>query len=169
MKYRFCPACGGALATRPVPQDEHERLVCQGCGLVFYQNSKPCVGALVVREDGRLLLVRRNIEPFKGAWDLPGGFLELGEHPDAGVVREVQEETGLTIRPRDLLGIYMDWYGPEGDATLNLMYLVEIVGGDARPASDAEAIGWFGPDELPEHIAFTCNRQALADWRKRFP
>lgn len=167
MQYRFCPVCGGGLEQRIPPGDEHERLVCSVCGFVFYQNSKPCASAIVVR-DGKVLLARRAIEPFKGWWDLPGGFLELGEHPEAGMVRELLEETGLTVRPAELLGIYMDWYGDSEEASLTLTYLAEIVSGVPKPASDVAELAWFGPNELPQQIAFAYNnRQALDDWRKR--
>ena len=167
-EYRFCPVCSAQLGHLVPPGDEQERLVCSGCGFVFYQNSKPCAAALVARE-GKVLLARRGIEPFKDWWDLPGGFLELGEHPEAAVVRELLEETGLAVRPTALLGIYMDWYREPSEATLVLTYLVDIVAGEPRPASDVADLAWFSPDDLPERIAFTCNRAALDDWRKRLP
>ncbi len=167
MDYRFCPVCGGDLAPQIVTLGDPRRPVCQRCGFVSYQNSKPCVGALLVGDDGRILLTRRAIPPFAGWWDLPGGFLELGEHPEGGLIRELQEETGLTVEPQGLIGIYMDQYGDGGDATLNLMYLARVVAGVLYPASDVDAIAWFRPNELPEDIAFTCNRRALDDWRKQ--
>jgi ADP-ribose pyrophosphatase YjhB (NUDIX family) len=151
MKYSFCPQCGGRLATRLI--DQHERLVCGSCAFIFYQNSKPCVGALIV-EQGRLLLVKRVANPFKGYWDIPGGFLEAGEHPQAGAIREIHEETGLLIQPGELLGIFMDVYGETGEPTLNIFYLAAIIGGEARPGSDAMQLEWFDLDSLPEQIAF---------------
>ena len=94
MTYPFCPNCGGPLGLRVPAGDSHERLVCDNCAFIFYQNSKPCAEALVLR-DGKVLLAQRAVEPFHGAWDIPGGFLENGEHPQDGVVRELREETGL--------------------------------------------------------------------------
>lgn len=164
--FRFCPVCSASLDRRVPPGDEHERLVCSACGFVFYRNSKPCASAIVV-QDGKVLLARRGIDPYKGWWDLPGGFLELGEHPEAGIIRELQEETGLTVRPGKLLGIYMDSYHEPSEATVVMTYLVETVDAEPHPASDVVELAWFGPGELPEDIAFTCNRQALDDWRKR--
>jgi ADP-ribose pyrophosphatase YjhB (NUDIX family) len=130
-----------------------------------FLNSKPCAGGLVVR-DGRLLLVRRAFEPFKGWWDVPGGFLEAGEHPVDGVVRELREETGLEVRPGDLFGIYMDRYGADGHPTLNVYYRCEVVGGAERAGDDAAELGWFAPDALPDRIAFENGRQIIADWRR---
>src|SRR5438105_4240038 len=100
--FRFCPDCGSEL-----PAVSTERLIsqtCHGCGAVHWRNAKPCAGALVVR-DGRVLLGRRAIEPARGAWDIPGGFLEPWESPADAAVREVHEETGLDVRVTSLLTV----------------------------------------------------------------
>ena len=159
MKYSFCPKCGSRLALRLI--DQYERLVCDRCDFVFYQNSKPCVGALIVDQD-KLLLVRRGAEPFKGYWDIPGGFLEPGEHPEAGAMREIFEETGLQIQLGDLLGIFMDIYETSGDPTLNIFYTATVAGGEARPGSDATHLQWFDLDALPQQIAFKSAHEVLA-------
>lgn len=159
MRYSFCPKCASNLILQII--DHHERLVCSGCGFVFYQNSKPCVGALIL--DGRnLLLVKRAEEPFKGYWDIPGGFLEAGEHPEAGALREILEETGLQIELGRLLGIFMDVYTTTGDPTLNLFYTAVVTGGEARAGSDANGLQWFDLDALPEQIAFRSAHEVLA-------
>lgn len=166
LSYRFCPKCGGELARKFVEQEGHHRLVCQSCGFIFYLSSKPTASALVIR-DGKVLLVERAIEPYKGWWDVPGGFTEDGEHPEEAVRRELREETGLEIRILGLLGIFMDAYvyGSVEDHTLNLYYLAEPIGGDPWPGSDAASLGWFGKDELPDRVAFQCSRDALVVWR----
>jgi 8-oxo-dGTP diphosphatase len=142
---------------------------CPACGAVHFRNAKPCAGAIIARE-GRVLLGRRNREPYLDWWDIPGGFLEHDEHPEAGAVRELREETGIDITLTCLLGIYLDVY-PYGDptdpdTTLNLVYLATAPGGEPRPAVDAAAIGWFGPDDLPDNLAFAHLAAALADWRR---
>jgi 8-oxo-dGTP diphosphatase len=119
-----------------------------------------------VIRDGRVLLVRRAIEPFCGYWDIPGGFLEAEEHPAAGVVREIEEETGLRIRLTALLGIYIATYGAESEYTLNIHYLAEVVSGEPRPASDVSELAWFAPHELPSDLAFRSDYQALEDWQR---
>ena len=154
----FCSACGGPVV------EAGGRFDCSRCGRRHFLNSKPCAGGLVVH-DGRLLLVRRAFEPFKGWWDVPGGFLEAGEHPVDGVVRELREETGLEVRPGGLVGIYMDRYGPDGDPTMSLYYQCEVIGGAERAGDDATELGWFRPDALPDRIAFENGRQVIADWR----
>lgn len=159
MNYSFCPKCGGRLALRLI--DQHERLMCGQCRFVFYQNSKPCVGVLII-DQGKLLLVKRAIEPFKGYWDIPGGFLEPGEHPETGAVREILEETDLHIQLGKLLGIFMDVYETTGDPTLNLFYTAVVTGGEARAGSDAAHVHWFDLDALPEQIAFKSAHKVLA-------
>ena len=158
-RFRFCSNCGVALSLDEGPQ------VCGHCGAEHYEHSCPCAGALVVK-GGWLLLVKRGVDPYKGCWDIPGGFLEAGEHPEDGAVREVQEETGLKVEMRGFFGAYIDTYGQGGDYTLNLFYLAEPIGGKPRPASDAQALAWFPPGGLPEPLAFSHIRQVLEDWRR---
>lgn len=166
MQRKFCSACGGALMAAEEP---HGPQRCAACGVEHFRNSKPCAGAVVVR-NGRVLLVRRAIEPFKDHWDIPGGFLHEGEHPEDGVVHEVLEETGLRVRLGGLLGIYMDRYGGDDadEWTLNIYYVAEpLDDAEPRAADDAGEIAWFAPDTLPMEIAFNHGRQVLADWRAR--
>ena len=122
--------------------------------------------------DGRLLLIRRAIDPWRGCWDIPGGFCEPDEHPVDAVVREVREEVGLDVRVTGFLGMWMDTYGggdggAPPDATLNCYYLATVDDGvaavDPREATEA---AWFAPDALPDDIAFPHHaRQVLEGWR----
>ncbi|MCX6022561.1 MAG: NUDIX hydrolase [Chloroflexi bacterium] len=163
---RFCPRCGGALELRHLERDHQERLICVACGRVQYKHSSICASALVLADDGRVLLVRRGIEPFKGFWDIPGGFLEEAEHPEDGARRELREETGLDVRLTRLIGVYMDVYGGERVPTLNFFYEAQAIGGEAAADDDAVAIGWFARNALPplDEVAFDCCRRALSDW-----
>lgn len=164
MHFKFCPACGGVLAPAAGP---HQPQRCAACGAEHFHNSKPCAGVLVVRR-GRVLLAKRAIEPFKGCWDIPGGFLNEDEHPEDGARRETLEETGLRVRLGQCLGIYMDRYGNSKAAkwTLNIYYLAEpLDDADPRAADDASELAWFAPDELPARMAFEHEDQVLADWR----
>lgn len=151
---KFCAECGAPL----VGFDDHgvQRRRCSRCGRVAYVNSKPTVGAVLVR-DGRVLLSKRKHPPHAGLWDLPGGFLESGEHPEAGVLREVREETGLDARVVRLAGIAMGRYG-ELD-TLNLVYELAAEG-EADARDDSLEMRWFPLDALPE-MAFAHERRLL--------
>jgi ADP-ribose pyrophosphatase YjhB (NUDIX family) len=161
--YRFCPKCGAGLLTQLM--EGQERLVCEGCGFVLYVNPRPTTCAVVVEGD-RVMLVRRAVAPRRGCWDLPGGFLERGEHPAEGIKRELREETGLEIELLEALGFFLDAYPEPGETTLNLYYIARVIGGEPKPGSDVAEIRWFPRDALPpmEEIAFPNNRAALAAW-----
>src|SRR5574342_686155 len=96
--YRFCPECGGPLAARLLKGGDPERLVCTGCGVVFYLDPKVAVGAIIRSDDGRVVLVRRAIEPGYGLWVFPGGYVDRGETPQSAAIREAREECGLDVR-----------------------------------------------------------------------
>ncbi len=147
------------------------RAACPACGFVIYAHSDPTACALCVDEEGRLLLVRRARDPDKGKWDLPGGFLQEGEHPLDALRRELREETGLEIEPEDIVGVFVDRYGEGEDApaTLNLYWTARVVGGQPQAADDVSELRWFAPAELPppEEIAFRNVAEAIATWRRR--
>ena len=117
------------------------------------------------------MLVRRAIEPKKGKWDTPGGFLEEGEAPLDGLKRELREETGLEIEPGEFIGALIDLYGdrPEAQFVLSLNWAARILGGTPAPADDVSEICWFASDELPseEEIAFASVASLVRRWRER--
>ena len=164
-----CPRCGADLV-RGVPHgDDEERTHCPACGLVLYDNPAPTASALVVDAEGRVLLARRGIDPFRGMWDAPGGFVRPGESGEGAARRELREETGLEIDVGEVLAIVPDTYGDDGEATFNVFYLARVAGGEPAAASDVSELRWFAPGELPgaELIAFPCVVEALARWRAR--
>jgi ADP-ribose pyrophosphatase YjhB (NUDIX family) len=161
--WNFCPRCRGELSGTDARRE------CGACGFVVYASSKPTAGALCEDADGRVLLVRRAFEPFKGRWDIPGGFLEAGEDPLDGMRRELREETGLEVEPDRFLGIWMDKYGGDStaEATLNLYWTARVVGGEPAPADDVTELAWFDGDELPAagELTFENVPHVLAAWR----
>jgi ADP-ribose pyrophosphatase YjhB (NUDIX family) len=163
--WKFCPRCRSEL------RGEEQRVECPECGFIAYSSSKPTAGALCEDEDGRVLLARRADEPFKARWDIPGGFLEEGEHPLDGIRRELREETGLEVEPVDFLGVWMDRYGGDStaEATLNLYWTARVVGGEPQAADDVDALQWFAADELPPagELAFENVPLVLSAWRAR--
>ena len=88
--YRFCPTCAGELESRLLKKGEPERLVCTRCGQVIYLDPKVAVGTIVRADDGRLVLVRRAIEPGYGLWVFPGGYVDRGEAVTAAAIREAR-------------------------------------------------------------------------------
>jgi ADP-ribose pyrophosphatase YjhB (NUDIX family) len=163
--WQWCPRCREEL------RGDESRVECGACGFVSYASSKPTAGALVEDGDGRLLLARRAKEPFKGRWDIPGGFLEEGEHPLDGLRRELREETGLEVEPLEFLGVWMDRYGGDStaEATLNLYWTARVESGEARAADDVDDLRWFERDELPppDALAFENVPLVLAAWLAR--
>jgi 8-oxo-dGTP diphosphatase len=160
--WRFCPRCAAHLA-------HHEgKVECEACGFVHYASAAPAVSALVVDDEGRLLLARRAYEPDAGRWDALGGFLDEGEGPLEGLRRELAEEAGVEIEVGDFVGAYADRYGEgeEASAVLNLVWEARIASGEPVPADDVAALGWFARDELPSdaELAFRWLAPCLRAW-----
>jgi ADP-ribose pyrophosphatase YjhB (NUDIX family) len=163
--WKFCPRCAASIEV-----EAGTRARCPACAYQAYANPKPTACAVCTDADGRVLLARRGNEPCKGRWDLPGGFLDEGEHPLDALRRELLEETGLEVEPLDFLGIWMDWYELNDDrqSTLNLYWTARILDGKLEAADDVSELGWFGPDELPPAAGFAFHiAEVLAVWRQQ--
>jgi ADP-ribose pyrophosphatase YjhB (NUDIX family) len=104
--YRFCPRCGGPLERRTLKATEPERPVCARCGFVFYLDPKVAVGTIIQSHSGRIVLVRRAIEPGYGKWVFPGGYVDRGETLTSAAMREAREECGLDVRLDALVNLY---------------------------------------------------------------
>jgi len=159
-RYRFCPRCGGALSRRKT--DGQDRLVCQACDFIFYQNPVPAVAVIIPRGKS-IVLVKRAEEPLRGHWCLPAGFMELDETPEQCAIRETREETGLDIEVTRLFGVEKGGDDPRAQVVL-IIYLAKHLGGELRAGDDASEAGLFGPQELPPDIAFRTHRRAIAKY-----
>jgi 8-oxo-dGTP diphosphatase len=110
------------------------------------------VGAVII-EGGCVLLVRRDTEPLRGEWSVPGGMLELGEKLRDGVRREVQEETGIDVEPGDVLdvfdSIFADTLGRTQYHYVLIDYLCRPLGGEPRAGSDVSDVRWVSAEALP--------------------
>ena len=134
------------------------------------------VGAVII-EQNRVLLVQRGREPLKGKWSLPGGMLELGESLAEGVVREVQEETGLVVEVIELVELLDRVHresGPDGERVryhyVIADYLCRVVGGTLQASSDADAVRWIERAEWNSHSALALDpvtiRVIEAGWQR---
>jgi len=160
----FCPQCGAPLERRDV--GDRVRPVCPACGFIYYLNPVVAAGALV-EQAGRVLLIRRGVEPGKGLWGLPAGYVEADESAEEAAIRETREECGLDVALDGLIGVYS--FGQDtGSRGVLILYAAHVVGGEPRAGDDATEVAWFAPDALPpeEEIAFWTHRQALRDWRR---
>ena len=160
--WRHCPRCASAL------RQEDERVECGACGFRHYASSLPTAAAFVLDDDGRILLARRAYEPDAGKWDVPGGFLEEGEDPVAGLRRELREEAGIEVEVGDFVGAFTDTYGDahEANHVLNLVWEARIAKGEPTPNDDVSELRWFPKDAIPEDVelAFRWLAAGLRDW-----
>ncbi len=119
----------------------------------FPERPVAAVGAIVFRE-GKVLLVRRGVEPSAGLWSIPGGAVELGETLHEALVREVKEETGLEVKPTRLVDVYNTIVEREGRIQYHYViidYLCEYVSGDLQASSDVEEVRWVDPSSLGDY------------------
>jgi 8-oxo-dGTP diphosphatase len=159
--YRYCPVCGGELESRVLKATDPMRLVCTTCGFVFYLDPKLAVGAIVTDDDGRIVLVRRAIEPGYGKWVFPGGYVDRGEEVQLAAVREAREETGLDIRIERLLNVY----SYPGRAPVIVVYTARVTGGCLACDEEGLEAKFFENAAIPwDQLAFRSTREALAEF-----
>ena len=156
---RFCPLCGGGLAFEPVPPDQREHPVCSQCRFIFYMNPK-VVACTIPELDGRVLLTRRTINPARGLWTYPGGYVDYGETVTDAAMRETWEETGLKVDLDGLVGVYTFPGAP-----VIIVYNARVMSGTLTPCSENDLLEWCAPTDIPwERLAFPSTRAALRDW-----
>ena len=155
-----CPHCS---------EPAEEPLVCDRCGWRWYANPKPAAGVLLERrsEDGEpsVLLLLRAMDPGRGAWDLPAGYLDPGESFEAAARREAREEAGIDVELLALSGVY---HSPAANA-VTVVYRARPVDAGAEVLVDAESSShaWVPRSEVRgwlRRIAFSSMAAALADW-----
>lgn len=160
---RFCMHCGQRLMTATPEGDRRRRLVCMDCGFVHYINPRPVAATIPEREDGRILLVRRAIQPRMGTWAFPGGYMDVDETAEEAAARETMEEANLAVDQLLLLGVYTR---PEPGVVI-VVYEARAVG-EASAGDETSEIGWFHAHEIPwGDLSFDSTMWALRDWAKR--
>jgi len=160
---KFCPRCG-----TPVIRKElfgRTRPVCPQCEWIHFEDPK-VAAAVLIEQDGRILLVRRVNEPYRGLWTLPAGFVDAGEDPARAAERECLEETGLTVRAERVLDVIAGREHERG-ADFVVLYQAEILGGTLSPNDDADAVDWFATTNLPP-LAFSATQKAIAQYTQQF-
>jgi 8-oxo-dGTP diphosphatase len=155
---RFCVRCGNAMVTH----DLHgvARRHCALCGHVHYVDPKVAVGVAVFRAD-RLLLVRRVMEPGRGRWAVPGGYLDVGEDPLVAAAREATEEASVTVRVTHLVGVFTN--PPDDGGAVFVLYAADWVSGEPQPGDDADDARFFARGEVPP-LAFRSTAHVVEHW-----
>lgn len=115
---------------------------CGNCGWHFWNNAKATATTIFLNNDGQILFAKRAVDPKKGMYDIPGGFLEYNENAYDAAIREVYEESGVTIKKPELLGVWKNEYLPDQVSTCDLMFVVTEWDGDFVPQDDVEAFEW---------------------------
>lgn len=146
--YQFCPFCGEKLEVKK--EEEKERKFCAKCNWTYYPHVACTVGAVIIR-GGKVLLVKRKREPYKGTWMFPAGFIDFGEHPEETLRREVSEETGLRLKNAVLFKVMQSKDDPRSPGHFLFFYKVTVSGSKLKTDKEEnQGIGWFDLKNPPE-------------------
>lgn len=157
----YCLLCGNELSQRSI--EGHEREVCQQCGWIKYDQLKVSAGVLVER-DNKVLLVKRAIQPWRGYWYLPAGFVENDESPREAAEREGFEETNLKIFATCLIDVYFYDDDPRGNGLL-ILYSGIINSGTVKLTPEVQEISFFSREEIQSlELAGGSHNLAILDW-----
>ena len=160
-KFNYCPMCGSKHFVVNNFKSKH----CEDCGFVFYINPCAATAAFIINSRGELLVVRRAKEPAKGTLDLPGGFVDIGETAEEGIVREIREETGLEVTECKYLFSRPNIYPYAGiDVhTLDMLFECKVNNeAEARADDDAAELMWIPIEKInPEEFGLASIRKAV--------
>ena len=160
-EYYYCPICGSRLKKQII--EGKQRKYCHNCGFVHYENPLPVALAIAIR-DRKFLMVKRGIEPKKGIWTSPSGFIESGETSEEACLRELAEETGLSGKIKRLVEVKRledkEIYGD----ILVVEYLVEVEKGSPTAGDEVEQVKFFEIDQLPDYYV-NCFKETIEDIR----
>ena len=156
----YCPRCGSAIT--------HEtrfgkvRPACPQCGWIYFANPK-VAAAVLVEQNGCVLLIRRANDPFRGLWTLPAGFVDAGEDPARAAERECLEETGLSVRVTAVMDVIAGLEHPRG-ANMTIFYRAKTLSGHLTAHDDSDQAAFFSLGDLPP-LAFEATKRILGRLR----
>ena len=154
---KFCSHCGSDKIVKEIPKYDHRaRHTCSSCGKIFYENPRVVVGTIPIFEN-KVLLAKRGIEPQKGKWNLPAGFLEMDETSKEGAIRETIEETNAEISDLSIHTIF------QSDSNhLYILFLANLKNDNFSTTAESTEIEFFDLENIPwDELAFTSNTFAL--------
>ena len=155
----YCPVCGTEVSQ--AERFGRLRIVCPQCDWVHFADPK-VAAAVLVEQDGMVLLVRRANSPQRGLWTLPAGFVDAGEDPAQAAARECEEETGLHVQVTGLVDVL---YGQEHarGAHILIVYRARVLGGKLQARDDVDMAAFFERSSIPP-LAFSTTHRLLQDW-----
>lgn len=154
----YCPQCATRLEQRHF--DGRQRPSCPTCSFIAFADPK-VAATVIVERDGAVLFVRRNIDPGRGLWCFPGGFVDFGENPRAAAARECVEEAGLHVEDLRLLDVAFN------GKVIVISYATRTFSpADPVPADDADAAEWFRPADFPPLAFESTMLPALEAWQR---
>lgn len=149
MNNKFCYNCGQKTESKKI--EGRIRSFCTNCNMILYKNPIPSVAIVTMNNDNEILLTKRAVEPGKGYWCLPGGFIESGETIEESVSRELKEETNLDCQEIKLLAADSVINGYWGDILI-LGYSVKLIKGELIAGDDAEEAKFFPKTQRPDLV-----------------
>lgn len=158
IEVKFCPRCGEVLIS--AQRSGRARPVCPSCDWVYFPDPK-VAAAVLIEQGNKVLLVRRVMQPYRGFWTLPAGFVDAGEDPARAAERESLEETGLKVQVTEIFDIISGQEHPAG-AHIVIVYRANVVSGELSAGDDADGVGFFERDNLPP-LGFQATKQVLGE------
>jgi 8-oxo-dGTP diphosphatase len=171
--YKNCPFCGTKynFKNKDVCGKYPKQLNCFSCKNIFYNNPKPAVAGLIFR-DGKILLTKRKRDPYKGYWDMPGGFMEYGENPNEALSRELKEELDINVSNFKIIDSFKLLYPATKNDNFTLCILVfEVIEDNLstiKVGDDVDDYLFFDKKSFPENIAFKEQKRFLKDILKTY-
>lgn len=155
---KFCRNCGTAVVQRiPDDGDTKERAVCPACNTIHYENPLNVVGTIPVWED-KVLLCKRNIEPRRGKWTLPAGFMELNETAAEGAARETVEEAGAQFEMQALFSVL----SVARVGQVHLFFRAQLTSDRFDPGTETMEAQLFTEADIPwDELAFRTTQETL--------
>ena len=152
----FCVFCGEKLKAKKMANTAQQ--ICSSCNRIAYSDPKLVAGILLI-EDNKVLLVQRDIEPGRGKWAIPCGYVNWGEEIEKAAIRELYEETGIEATTGTLIGLYSKADDPIALAIYNGVRR----GGFLQVKEETQSVGFWPLNGLPD-LAFTRDLQIIKDW-----
>lgn len=159
--FKFCPLCKHPLRRARV--DGRKRLFCPGCGWVHYENPAPVAACAAINKEGKILIAKRNLEPGKNRWALPGGFVERDETPEDTCLRELKEETGIDGEITRLIGVYIQRTRKYG-SLLVIGYVVGVLHENISISNEVKEAKFVNQRDIP-YIPFLTHRKIIKEVR----